>query len=249
MMASSSSLNNSTTTATTTTAKFANPKIISPAVHDYVQKLGYAESETAKALRLATASHARSVMMGDPLEAAFFGNVLLPTMGAKTVVEVGVFTGYSTLVMAQALPADGKVIALDVSREFTDIGAPYWKQAGVEEKIDLRIGPAVESLQSLLDAKNDDDEYGPNSIDFAFIDADKVNYKTYYELLVKLVKPNGIIAIDNVLWSGRVLEEDEANMDDDTKALREISQHVQQDERVEHVLLPFADGVTLVRKK
>lgn len=143
--------------------------------------------------------------------------------------------------MAQSLGADGTIVALDVSEEYCSIGKKYWKEAGVDSKIDLRIAPAQESLQAMID-KGEEGTY-----DFAFVDADKTNYKNYYELLLKLLKPNGIIAIDNVLWSGRVL--DESVTDDDTVALRDMSKHVYEDDRVEHVLLPFADGVTLVRKK
>ncbi|KAL3934328.1 MAG: hypothetical protein SGARI_003434 [Bacillariaceae sp.] len=191
-------------------------------------------------MRQATASHPRSRMMGDPVEAAFF-NLLLPAIGAKKVIEIGVFTGYTTLTLAKAVGDGGKVVALDVSDEFTSIGKPYWEEAGVEDRIDLQIAPAAESLQKLLK----DGEEG--AYDFAFIDADKVNYEQYYELSLKLLRKDGIIAIDNTLWGGKVLDEQNYN-DDDTVALRNISLLVKADERVEHVLLPFADGVTLVRK-
>lgn len=222
-------------------AKFSNPTFVSQAVNDYSMKYGFRESPAAKKLRLETAQHEWSVMMGHPVEAAFFA-LLLPTMGAKKLIEVGVFTGYTTLIMAQALgEGDGTIVALDVSQDYCSIGQKYWKEAGVESKIDLRIAPAAESMEKMLENGEE------GTYDFAFIDADKVNYKTYYELLLKLIRPNGIIAIDNVLWSGKVA--DERVMDDDTVALRAISQHVLTDERVEHVLLPFADGVTLVRKK
>jgi predicted O-methyltransferase YrrM len=179
--------------------------------------------------------------MGDPVEAAMF-SVLLPAIGAKRVIEVGVFTGYSTLIMAQALGPEGKILALDVNEDFVSIGKPYWEKANVSDRIDLRIAPAGETLQQLLD------EGQEGTFDFAFIDADKTNYKLYYELLLKLIRRNGIIAIDNVLWGGRVLDTDNFQ-DDETVALREISEYVYKDERVEHAMLPFADGVTLVRKK
>jgi predicted O-methyltransferase YrrM len=222
------------------TAKFNNPKFVSKAVNDYTLKWGFKESSIAEQLRLETANHERSIMMGDPSEAALF-SVLLPAMGVKKVIEVGVFTGYTTLIMAQALGKEGTIVALDVSEEYCSIGKKYWKEAGVDGRIDLRIAPAQDSLKAML-ANGEEGTY-----DFAFIDADKTNYKNYYELLLQLIRPNGIIAIDNVLWSGKVL--DESITDDDTAALREISKHVYEDERVEHVLLPFADGVTLVRKK
>lgn len=224
------------------TAKFENPKIVAKPVNDYVLKFGFNETPFAQELRLATASHPRAIMMGDPVEAAFF-QVLLPAIGAKKVLEVGVFTGYTTLIMAQAIAQDGgTIVALDINDDFVSIGKPYWEKAGVQNVIDLRLGPAADSLQNLL---NEGGQEG--AFDFAFIDADKINYKVYYELILKLLRRNGIIAIDNVLWGGRVL--DDGIVDPDTVALREISQYVQQDDRVEAVLLPFADGVTLVRKK
>eukprot|EP00538_Stauroneis_constricta_P006964 CAMPEP_0119547538 /NCGR_PEP_ID=MMETSP1352-20130426/1637_1 /TAXON_ID=265584 /ORGANISM="Stauroneis constricta, Strain CCMP1120" /LENGTH=223 /DNA_ID=CAMNT_0007592485 /DNA_START=220 /DNA_END=891 /DNA_ORIENTATION=- len=221
-------------------AKFVAPMIISKPVNDYVLKTGFTESKAAEGLRLATANHPYGIMMGDPAEAALF-KVLLPSIGAKRVIEVGVFTGYTTLIMAEALGPEGKVFALDVSDEFPSIGKPFWKQGGVEDRIDLQIAPAKESMQKMLD----DGLQG--TIDFAFIDADKTGYRDYYEMLLKLVRKNGIIAIDNVLWHGKVM--DESVTDDDTVALRTLNAFVQTDERVEHVLLPIADGVTLVRVK
>lgn len=226
--------------SSSTTAKFNNPKFVSKAINDYTLQWGFHESSVAERLRLETAKHARSIMMGDPTEAALF-SLLLPAMGVKKVIEVGVFTGYTTLIMAQSLPEEGTIVALDVLEEYCSIGKKYWKEAGVDNKIDLRIAPAQDSLQAMLE-KGEEGTY-----DFAFIDADKINYKSYYEFLLKLLRPNGIIAIDNVLWGGKVM--DESVNDCDTVALREIAKHVYEDERVEHVLLPFADGVTLVRKK
>jgi predicted O-methyltransferase YrrM len=221
-------------------AKFQDPKFVPKQVNDYVLRVGFHESSVAEQLRLETAKHERSRTMGDPIEASMF-KVLLPAIRAKKVIEVGVFTGYTTLIMAEAIGPDGKIVALDVSEEYTNIGKPYWEQAQVSERIDLIIAPASDSLQELLD-KGEEGTY-----DFAFIDADKGGYKIYYELLLKLLRKDGIIAIDNVLWGGRVLDAD--INDDDTVALREISNHVHLDNRVEHVMLPFADGVTLVRKK
>jgi predicted O-methyltransferase YrrM len=227
--------------SSSSTAKFENPKFVPKQVNDYVLNVGFRETSIAKELRLVTANHSRGIMMGDPVEAALF-SVLLPAIGAKRVIEVGVFTGYSTLIMAQALGPEGKILALDINEDFVSIGKPYWQKANVSDRIDLRIAPAGETLQQLLD------EGQEGTFDFAFIDADKTNYKLYYELLLKLIRRNGIIAIDNVLWGGRVLDTDNFQ-DDDTVALREISEYVYKDERVEHTMLPFADGVTLVRKK
>ena len=232
-------------------SKFESPTFLSKPVNDYRLQWGFRESEASRQLRLETSQSPKAFMMGDPTEATFF-SLLLKTMGAKRVVEVGVYTGYTTLLMAQAVKdvatkgggGEAKVVALDITDEYCkEIGKKYWKEAGVEDCIDLRIGPALECLEDLL--KTD----GESSFDFAFIDADKGNYKAYYEALLKLVRPNGIIAIDNVLWSGRVAEPPSEQDDPSTVALREINQYVYHDDRVEPVLLPFADGVTLVRKK
>lgn len=231
-----------TTTTTIATAKFENPKIISKEINDYCLQIGHNESSVAEKLRLETAKHPRCRMMGDPIEASLF-KILLPAMGAKRVIEVGVFTGYTTLVMAEAIGPKGRIVACDINEEFVNIGKPFWEQLGpkVAKRIDLRIAPASETLRGLIEDGQED------MYDFAFVDADKTSYKIYYELLLRLIRPNGIIAIDNVLWSGKVLNEEVD--DEDTVALREMNEYVFQDERVEHVLLPFADGVTLVRKK
>lgn len=222
-------------------AKFKKPKIISQAVHDYVLQKGFNEDSVVEELRLSTANHPRSVMMGDPVEAAMF-KVLLPAIGAKKILEVGVFTGYTTLVMAQAIGKDGKIVGLDINNDFVSIAKPYWEKAGVSDQIEMRFAPAKDSMKDLLD------EGHAESFDFIFIDADKVNYKVYYDIGLQLLRKNGIIAIDNVLWNGKVLDE-ATFQDEDTVAIREVTDFVQNDDRVDHVLLPFADGVTLVRKK
>mmetsp|Transcript_23181 Transcript_23181/g.50404 ORF Transcript_23181/g.50404 Transcript_23181/m.50404 type:complete len:291 (-) Transcript_23181:513-1385(-) len=230
------------------TAKFEKPPLVNKVVSDYCLNLpGFSESNVAADLRLETAKHSKSVMMGDPTEAALLAFLLKLSPGSgKTVVEVGVFTGYTTLVLAEALKelGGGKIVGLDVNPDSCQVGAPFWKQAGVDDMIDMRYGPAVDSLQAL---QNDADML--DTVDLAFIDADKVNYQQYYELLLPLLKPgSGIIAIDNVLWSGKVADSKIVG-DADTDALRGINEFVAQDPRVEAVLLPFADGVTLVRKK
>ena len=142
-------------------------------------------------------------------------SMLVKLLGAKRTLEVGTFTGYSALVVAMALPADGKVIACDVSEEWTSIGRRYWQQAGVANKIDLRIAPGAETLAKLVADKSN-----LNSFDFAFIDADKTSYPTYYDYIIQLVRPGGVIAIDNVLWGGAVA--DESNQEPDTVAIRAI---------------------------
>ncbi|HEX7047787.1 MAG TPA: class I SAM-dependent methyltransferase, partial [Gammaproteobacteria bacterium] len=162
-------------------------------------------------------------------------------LGAKTCIEVGTFTGYSSLCVARALPDDGKLIACDVSEEWTAIARRYWQDAGVAEKIDLRIAPATETLAALVQEGN------RSAFDFAFIDADKTAYRDYYELCLELVRPGGVIAIDNTLWGGAVADQ-EVN-DDDTRALRALNEFLHRDERVDISLVPIGDGLTLLRKK
>jgi caffeoyl-CoA O-methyltransferase len=154
---------------------------------------------------------------------------------------VGVFTGYSSLAVALALPADGKIVACDVSEEWTSIGKRFWKKAGVSEKIDLRIAPAADTLQQLLD------QGLAGTYDFAFIDADKTGYDSYYELCLQLLRPGGLILFDNTLWSGKVV--DENSEDEDVKAIRALNAKLHRDERIDLCLLPLSDGVTMVRKR
>jgi len=163
---------------------------------------------------------------------------LIELIQAKNVIEIGVFKGYTTLAMALAVPKDGKVIALDTNEEYSAIGKKYWKKAGVEDKIDLRIGPAVESLQKLID------EGKSNTFDLAFIDADKPNQTNYYELCLKLIRPGGLILVDNVFWDGRVLESQD-KWNNDTKAIVEANKRIKEDERVSISTIPIADGLTL----
>jgi caffeoyl-CoA O-methyltransferase len=155
-------------------------------------------------------------------------------------LEIGVFTGYSALAVAQALPEDGRLVALDVSAEWTAIARRFWKEAGVAHKIDLRLGPALETLQTLRKEK-------AKPFDFAFIDADKTNYDAYYEACLSLLRPGGLIAVDNVLWSGAVA--DPKAQDDNTRALRALNRKIRGDRRVEACLLTVGDGVALIRKK
>lgn len=167
--------------------------------------------------------------------------LLVGLTGARTVLEIGTFTGYSTLCMARALPAGGQVITCDILDKWPEIGAGYWKQAGVQDRIDLRVGNAVDTLADLTA------ERGPESVDFVFIDADKANYPAYYEASLALLKPGGLIVVDNTLFFGRVI--DPAAQDADTLAVRELNAFLHGDDRVEMSLLVMADGITLVRKK
>jgi caffeoyl-CoA O-methyltransferase len=167
--------------------------------------------------------------------------LLAKLIGAKRCIEIGVFTGYSALVVALALPDDGKIVACDVNEEWTSIGKRYWKEAGVDHKIDLRLQRALRTLDSLIAAGES------GNYDFAFIDADKPNYDAYYERVLQLLRPGGLMLIDNVLWSGKVADP-EAN-DADTIAFKTLNAKLHQDERVDVSLLGIGDGVTLVRKR
>jgi len=175
------------------------------------------------------------------VEQGHFMDLLTRLIGAKKVLEVGVFTGYSALTVASALPGDGKLIACDVSTEWTSIGRKYWEEAGIAHKIDLRIAPAVETLDSLLA------EGHAGTFDFAFIDADKPNYDAYYERILQLLRPNGLIAIDNTLWYGKVA--DETVQDESTVALRNLNAKLCADPRVTLSVLPVGDGLTLALKR
>lgn len=175
-----------------------------------------------------------------PEQGQFMG-LLVKLMGARRCIEIGVYTGYSSTAVALALPPDGTIIACDVSEEWTAIARKYWKKAGVESKIELRLGPAVETLDALL-AKGEAGKF-----DFAFIDADKTHYLAYYERCLKLLRKGGLIAIDNTLWSGEVANP--SNDKPDTVALRAFNDAVHRDERVDLALLPLGDGVTLALKR
>lgn len=164
---------------------------------------------------------------------------LVELTGARRCIELGTFTGYSALVVARALPDDGVLVACDVSHEWTDIGRPFWEEAGVADRIDLRIAPAVETLDGLLA------EGG--AYDFAFIDADKEAYETYFERCLELVRPGGLIAVDNTLWEGKVIDPNISDVD--TEAIRRFNAKVATDERVTISLVPIGDGLTLARKR
>ena len=206
----------------------------------YVEKLGYREDAVERRLREETATLSQAVMQITPGQGAFMA-LLVRLMGAATCIEVGTFTGYSALAVARALPPGGKLICCDISEEWTAMGRRYWREAGVEEKIDLRIAPALETLEALRSEGLSD------QVDFAFIDADKVNYAAYYEALLGLLRPGGLIAVDNVLWSGAVVNPEDRSAD--TAAIRELNEAIAADERVDHVLLPVGDGLTLARKR
>ena len=209
-------------------------------IERYVGEIISKETPVQQRLRAETAKLPMAGMQIGPDQGALLA-LLVRLIGAKRTIEIGTFTGYSALAVAQALPKDGKVIACDVNKEWTAIGQRYWKEAGVADRIELRLGPAVETLKGLLAAG------GAESFDFAFIDADKSNYDAYYELCLQLVRPNGLIAVDNVLWSGAVLNE--KKRDADTDALRALNLKIRDDGRVDSVLLTVGDGLTLARKR
>ncbi|WP_414517297.1 class I SAM-dependent methyltransferase [Nostoc sp. PCC 9305] len=209
-------------------------------LYNYLLSVSLREPEILEKLRQETANHPRSGMQISPEQGQFM-SLLVQLIGAKKTLEVGVFTGYSSLSVALALPADGKIIACDVSEEFTAIARRYWQEAGVADKIDLRLAPALETLDELLATGQ------AETFDFAFIDADKENYDGYYERSLQLVRPGGLIAIDNVLWSGQVA--DEQNQDESTQAIRALNEKLHHDERVTLSLVPIADGLTLAIKR
>jgi predicted O-methyltransferase YrrM len=208
-------------------------------LYDYLLSVSLREPEILQQLRQETAQHPMCSMQIAPEQGQFMA-LLVQLIGAKKTLEVGVFTGYSSLVVALALPPDGKVVACDVSEEYTAIARRYWQQAGVADKIDLHIAPAVETLDRLLA------EGQANTFDFAFIDADKSSYEAYYERSLQLVRPGGLLAIDNVLWSGQVA--DPQVQDSRTNKIRALNQKLHQDERISLSLVPIADGLTLARK-
>ncbi len=178
-----------------------------------------------------------SLMQIAPEQGAFM-TLLARVTGARRAIEVGTFTGYSTLCLARGLPADGRVIACDVSQEWTAIARRYWEKAGVAEKIDLRIAPAAETLQALPEKPD---------FDLAFIDADKPSYPVYYELILPRLRSGGLILVDNVLWMGQVVNP--AANDPQTQAIRSFNDAVARDARVDCVMLPISDGLTLLRKR
>ncbi|MGK7937028.1 MAG: class I SAM-dependent methyltransferase [Xenococcaceae cyanobacterium] len=208
-------------------------------LYEYLLSVSVQEAEVLQKLREETANHPGAIMQIAPEQGQFMA-LLVQLLGAKKTLEIGVFTGYSSLVTALALPAEGKIIACDIDEESTAIARRYWQQAGVAEKVDLRIAPALETLDKLIE------EGQTNTFDFAFIDADKRNYENYYEKALQLIRPGGLIAVDNVLWFGRVV--DPQDEDKRTVAIRDFNQKLAQDERVKISLVPIADGLTLALK-
>lgn len=212
---------------------------IDDTLHDYLVAHSVREHPAQTALREATLREPHAGMQIGPDQAQFM-TLLVRLTGARRCIEVGVFTGYSALSVALALPDDGYLLACDVSDAYTRVGKPFWEEAGIAHKIDLRLAPAVETL----DAQLADGQAG--RYDFAFIDADKRSYDAYYERCLRLLRPGGLIAIDNVLWGGDVAR---PASDADTTALQALNAKVHGDERVDMCIVPIGDGLTLARKR
>ena len=208
-------------------------------LYDYILTVSLRELPVQRELRERTASvpQARMQTGADQLQ---FLQLLVKSIGARRCIEVGVYTGASALAVALALPPDGTIVACDVSEEYTAVASEFWERAAVARKIDLRLAPAAQTLNGLL-------ADGKGGYDFAYIDADKSNYDTYYELVLQLLRPGGLIAIDNVLWGGEVANP--AEIDPDTAALRQLNEKIGRDERVDASLLTIGDGLTVVRKR
>lgn len=210
------------------------------ALYGYLLDTSLREAPLLKRLREETARHPRAQMQISPEQGQFM-QMLVKLTGARRCIEVGVFTGYSSLAVALALPADGRILACDVSEEFTSVARRYWKEAGITGKIELKLAAATQTLDERLAAGEAD------SYDLAFIDADKANYGAYYERILTLLRPGGLVLVDNVLWSGQVLDADDRS--EDTTAIRNFNKKLHQDERVDLSMIPIGDGLTLARKR
>lgn len=209
-------------------------------LYEYYREHAYRDDPVLVELRAQTATMAEANMQISPEQGAFLGMMVSLTAASK-VVEVGTFTGYSSLCMARALPENGQLIALDTSAEWTAIAARFWARAGVSERIDLRIGDARESLRAMIAAGE------AGSVDILFVDADKESYPAYFELGLALLKPNGLLIFDNVLWNGFVADASHTELT--TESIRELNRLVKADQRVDLCMLPLSDGVTLARKR
>ncbi len=211
---------------------------IDPIVQEYVIDQTVREHPALAELRVETSQRSNAMMEIGPEQGAFM-QLLARTIGAKRYLEVGVFTGYSSLAMALVLPPDGRIVACDVNEEYATVARRYWERANVSQKIDLRIAPAVETLAALIASKVE-------PFDMAFIDADKINVDNYYEAALRLVRPGGLILVDNVLWGGAVA--DPKTDDPDTSALRALNAKAGRDDRVDVSLVTICDGILIARK-
>jgi caffeoyl-CoA O-methyltransferase len=211
---------------------------LTPAIYEYTVAHGHNGDPLLRELAEETAKLGPIAMMQISPEQGTFMGILARAIGAKSAVEVGTFTGYSAICVARALPPDGRMLCCDVSDEWTKVARRYWERAGVAGKITLKLGPGAETLRALPASQ---------SFDIAFIDADKPNYRIYYEEILKRLRPRGLILLDNVLWGGAVV--DDSDQSENTKAIRELNDFIAHDSRVEAVLLPLADGIMIAQKK
>jgi caffeoyl-CoA O-methyltransferase len=213
---------------------------IDDSIYNYLCDVSLDEPELLRQLREETAQIEYSVMQISPEQGQFM-SLLIKLMGAKRAIEIGTYTGYSSICVASAMPEDGKLICCDISPQWTSIAEKYWARAELENKIDLYSQPAAQTLQKLLD------DGAEKSFDFMFIDADKQNYIMYYELALRLLRKGGLIAVDNTLWSGAVA--DPENTEPGTRAIRRFNEMLKQDDRVSQSLLTIGDGLTLILKE
>lgn len=213
---------------------------LTDSLYEYMNEVSLRESPLLLALREETSALSQRRMQISPEQGQFMA-LVVRLIGARRCLEVGVFTGYSSLATALALPDDGRIVACDVSEEWTSVARRYWQQAGVTRKIELHLAPATDTLDALLAQGQ------AGTFDFAFIDADKTNYLAYYERTLALLRAGGLALIDNTLWSGRVADPEVA--DADTVALRHFNEVLHRDERIDLSLLPIGDGLTLARKR
>ena len=213
---------------------------LSNKLRKYMLNVSFRDDEILRQLRQETLTLKEAQMQISPEQGAFL-SILTKILNAKKTLDIGVFTGYSSLVVARELPDDGLVVACDTSIEWTSIAKKYWKLAGIDNKVDLHLAPAKETLEKLIE------DGQASTYDFSFIDADKINYQSYYENSLILLKPGGIIAIDNVLWSGQVI--DKTDFEPATRAIRSFNEKLYQDNRVSISMVPIGDGLTLAYKK
>lgn len=219
---------------------FVRPTPLTDRLYEYVLSVGVREPDVFRELREETARLPEAEMQIAPEQGPLLA-LLVQLLGAKKCLEVGTFTGYSALWVASALPPDGRLTCCDVSEPFTTLARKYWAKAGLTDRINLRLAPALDTLNQLLAGGH------AGTFDYVFIDADKANYDAYYELGLKLLRPGGLVVIDNTLWDGKVA--DPAVTDPDTAAIRALNAKLPTDERVSLSFLPFADGLTLALKR